>query len=541
MELIRAIQLLKLNAVSTAWVDAVWDCEFTDAEPLDSTVEDEIKEDVKVFKKVYKQLLGFSKEDSTQSVWNVFGENCVSVKSLVAVLACFVLGAKAKSSSVEQRRHSLQAAAVYLLLLRIPGSVANKVFHQILFDSCLDIVLKCWPQSAGKKRKKETLKSSQGDGKSGKRPKPPKKVSEEMVIDEEDDEEEEEEVYFSAQDLLGMREDVCSLIQTLLKLLENFSLRDKPQSADSCVRLFTELTNLEPLVGELSFSEKRDVDKLQSLPELAYHGLWLLCSSSNHGEGNECRRRVFFTDCCTLFLMMRKERAKPCLLPPSQAVCNARDQAILFISQIVDEQTEATLPLLKILIQHICHQIVEKSEYRASGAQAVGRLVTKMPCQNYADFVKWLFNYSLNTRVAFRMFALDVAMVLLAQEEREADATLEPDLASYLSHRFLVRSVVYGRRSDVSPTVRAHAMHCLAQCLELPSHNATKWIHELFSSSSTAGSQTMMETGHSEQTLKRGETAQKTALTFRTIELTKHKSLAVTTRRSTDELPLAAA
>lgn len=29
-----------------------------------------------------------------------------------------------------------------------------------------------------------------------------------------------------------------------------------------------------------------DVDKLQGLPELAYHGLWLLCSS-NHGEGNE--------------------------------------------------------------------------------------------------------------------------------------------------------------------------------------------------------------------------------------------------------------
>lgn len=51
----------------------------------------------------------------------MFGENGVSMKSLVAVLACFVLGGKAKSSSVEQRRHSLQAASLYLLLLRIPG------------------------------------------------------------------------------------------------------------------------------------------------------------------------------------------------------------------------------------------------------------------------------------------------------------------------------------------------------------------------------------------------------------------------------------
>ncbi|XP_053087025.1 condensin-2 complex subunit D3 [Pangasianodon hypophthalmus] len=533
MELMRAIQQLKLNAVSTAWVDAVWECEFTDAEPLDSSIEEEIKEDVNVFKKAYKQLQAFSTEDdNTQSVWNVFGENGVSVKSLVAVLACFILGAKTKSSGVEQRRHSLQAASLYLLLLRIPGSVANKVFHQILFDTCLEVVLKCWPQSSGKKRKKDTLKCSQGDAKSGKRAKPPKKVSEEMEIDEEE-EEEEEEVYFSAQDLLGMREDVAGLVRTLLKLLEKFSLRDKPQSADSCVRLFTELTNFEPVIGELSFSEKRDVDKLQSLPELAYHGLWLLCSS-NHGEGNECRRRVFHR-LLYVILMMRKERAKPCLLPPSQAVCNARDQAILFISHIVDEQKEATLPLLKILVQHICHQMVEKAEYRASGAQAVGKLVTQMPCHNYATFVKWLYNYSLNTKVAFRMFALDVAMVLLAQEEREADEALEPDLAAYLSHRFLVRSVVYGRRSDISPTVRAHAMHCLAQCLELPSHNATKWIHELFSSSSTTGTQTMMETGRSEHTLKRAETAQKTALTFRTIELTKHKSLGAASRHGTDD------
>lgn len=56
-----------------------------------------------------------------------------------------------------------------------------------------------------------------------------------MEIEEED--EEEEEVYFSAQDLLGMREDVAGLVRALLKLLEKFSLRDKPQSADSCVRV----------------------------------------------------------------------------------------------------------------------------------------------------------------------------------------------------------------------------------------------------------------------------------------------------------------
>uniref|UniRef100_A0A8C1CCG5 Condensin-2 complex subunit D3 n=1 Tax=Cyprinus carpio carpio TaxID=630221 RepID=A0A8C1CCG5_CYPCA len=427
----------------SAWVDAVWGFEFTHTDPLDPVIEEEIKEDPDVFKTIYKQLLPFSAEDDddTRSVWVVFGENGVSAKPLLAVLSYFILSAKAKSPSLEQRLCGLQAASLYLLLLKIPGSVANKVYHQILFDTCLNMPLKCWPQDSGKKRKKDCLKSSQGDPKTGKRSKPPKKVSEE-----------EQGVYFSPQDLLKLREGIVLLVRTLLRLLERFSLRDKPQSADSCV---------------------------QSLPELSYHGLGLLCSTI-HGEGDE----VVFRKLLYVILMMKtQERSKPCLLAPSQAVCGARDQAMLFIGHIVDKQREATLPLLRILVQHICHQMVEKSEYRVSGAQAVGKLMAKMPCQDYAAIIKWLYSYSRNNKVAFRMFALDVALVLLEQSERDVDDTVDPELAVFLPHRFLVHNIIYNHRNDVSPTVRGHALHCLAQCLELGSQNATKCVHELFSNS----------------------------------------------------------
>uniref|UniRef100_A0A672MFI8 Condensin-2 complex subunit D3 n=1 Tax=Sinocyclocheilus grahami TaxID=75366 RepID=A0A672MFI8_SINGR len=442
---------------------------------LDPVIEEEIKEDPDVFKSVYMQLLPFSNEDddNTQSIWVVFGENGVSAKTLVAVLSYFILSAKTKSPSLEQRLCGLQAASLYLLLLKIPGSVANKVYHQILFDTCLNMPLKCWPQDSSKKRKKDSLKSSQGDTKTGKRSKPPKKVSEEMEIDDD----EEEGVYFSAQDLLKLREGIVLLVRTLLRLLERFSLRDKPQSADSCVQLFTELTNFEPVIGDMSFSQERSVNQLKSLPELSYHGLGLLCSTI-HGEGDECCRRVFRKLLYVILMMKTQERSKPCLLAPSQTVCGARDHAILFISHIVDKQREATLPLLRILVQHICHQ---KSEYRASGAQTVGKLMAKMPCQDYAAIIKWLYSYSRNNKVAFRMFALDVAMVLLEQSERDVDDTVDPELAVFLPHRFLVHNIVYNHRNDVSPTVRGHALHCLAQCLELDSQNATKCVHELFS------------------------------------------------------------
>lgn len=81
------------------------------------------------------------------------------------------------------------------------------------------------------------------------------------------------------------------------------------------------------------------------------------------------------------------------------------------------------------------------------------------------------------------MFALDVAMVLLGQSERELDDTVDPEMAVFLSHKFLVHNIVYNHRNDISPTVRGHALHCLAQCLELGSQNATKCVHELFSNS----------------------------------------------------------
>uniref|UniRef100_A0A8C1QFR6 Condensin-2 complex subunit D3 n=1 Tax=Cyprinus carpio TaxID=7962 RepID=A0A8C1QFR6_CYPCA len=460
----------------SAWVDAVWGFEFTHTDPLDPVIEEEIKEDPDVFKTIYKQLLPFSAEDDddARSVWVVFGENGVSAKPLVAVLSYFILRAKAKSPSLEQRLCGLQAASLYLLLLKIPGSVANKVYHQILFDTCLNMPLKCWPQDSGKKRKKDCLKSSQGDPKTGKRSKPPKKVSEEMEIDDDEDDEE-QGVYFSPQDLLKLREGIVLLVRTLLRLLERFSLRDKPQSADSCVQLFTQLTNFEPVIGDLSFSQERNVDQLQSLPELSYHGLGLLCSTI-HGEGDECRRRVFRKLLYVILMMKTQERSKPCLLAPSQAVCGARDQAMLFIGLVTVYSLLSRVP---------------KSEYRVSGAQAVGKLMAKMPCQDYAAIIKWLYSYSRNNKVAFRMFALDVALVLLEQSERDVDDTVDPELAVFLPHRFLVHNIIYNHRNDVSPTVRGHALHCLAQCLELGSQNATKCVHELFSNSKYITTETL--------------------------------------------------
>lgn len=82
-----------------------------------------------------------------------------------------------------------------------------------------------------------------------------------------------------------------------------------------------------------------------------------------------------------------------------------------------------------------------------------------------------------------RLFSVDVVMVLLEQPERRAEECQDATLACFLPHKFLIQNLLFTRRMDNSPTVQGHALACLAQCLELSSLNATRAVHNLFSSS----------------------------------------------------------
>lgn len=63
-----------------------------------------------------------------------------------------------------------------------------------------------------------------------------------MEVDEAEDEEEEEELHFSGQDLMKIRDAVVLLVQSLLRLLQTFPLKDRPQSASNCTEVTKEFT-----------------------------------------------------------------------------------------------------------------------------------------------------------------------------------------------------------------------------------------------------------------------------------------------------------
>ncbi|KAF2974054.1 hypothetical protein EK904_013078 [Melospiza melodia maxima] len=393
------------------------------------------------------------------NVWTLFAESSLSHQALVAVLHHFVHVGQHKRANAQQRVFALHSAGLYLLLLEIP----------VMFDKCLHTLTKCWPQEV-KKRKKGQSQSSQPNARRNRKKGKPSRNNtssmEEML--EEEKEEDDENVYLSTENLLQVRNAIFLLLKNFLRLLPKFSLKEKPQCMQNCVQVFVEMTSFEPVLHEFQFSAAMDVNKAKYIPELAYYGLHLLC--------------VFQRLLSVVLMVESTGGSRREALPITSAVTSARNQAVKFISSLVEELKEAVYPVLRILLQHICTKVPDKGDYRTYAAQALVTLLDKLPCAEFAEFIAWLYKYSL-TKVSYRVFALDVALALLELPERSPGSSLSQDQQSLLKHKFLVQVMVFGRCSDKAPVVRSKALSSLAHCLEMKAAATFESIQDLLQSS----------------------------------------------------------
>ncbi|XP_035753366.1 condensin-2 complex subunit D3 isoform X2 [Egretta garzetta] len=400
-----------------------------------------------------------------------------------------------------------------------------------MFDKCLHTLTKTWPQEPElmRKRKKTQAHSSQTNTRRNKKKgKSCRNGNMKEMLEEEEEEEDCENVYFSADDLLQVRNSIFLLLKNFLRLLPKFSLKEKPQCVQNCLQIFVEMTNFEPVVHELEFSAAMDVNKAKYVPELAYHGLRLLCSPL-HGTEDKILRCVFQRILNVILMLESGAGSRRPVLAITSAVISARNQAIKFISSVVDELKEVVFPILRILLQHICTKVPDKADYRTHAAQALVILLNKLPCLEFADFIAWLYKYSHNAKAAYRVFALDVALALLDVPERDLDSSLPLDQQKFLKHKFLVQVMVFGRCSDKAPVVRGKALSSFAHCLEMKAAATLESIQDLLQSSSdhavleantNTGSLIVSAEATSNHPLK-------TLPTFKTIELTDSNNTAV--------------
>ncbi|NXW28841.1 CNDD3 protein, partial [Phaetusa simplex] len=503
------------------WVNAVWDLDFTEVEPLDARIAEEITEEgLDAFTWLYQALAPFAGEDheNRENIWALFAENNFSHNALVAVLHHFVQAGQHKSANAQQRIYALHAAGLYFLLLEIPGSVANQLFHQVVFDKCLHTLTKSWPQQPDlmRKRKKMHAQSSETNARRNRKKGKPCRNSNVRCLCN----------LFRYKPLLLISKLLASSFTS--GLLPKFSLKEKPQCVQNCLQIFVELTNFEPVVHEFMFSAAMDVNKAKYVPELAYHGLRLLCSPL-HGTEDKILRCVFQRILNVILMLESGAGSRRAVLAITSAVISARNQAIKFISSVVDELKEVVFPVLRILLQHICTKVPDKADYRTYAAQALVILLNKLPSIEFADFIAWLYKYSRNTKIAYRVFALDVALALLDVPERTLDGSLSLDHQKFLKHKFLVQVMVFGRCSDKASVVRSKALSSFAHCLEMKAAATLESVRDLLQSSSD---HTVLEANTNTASLTVSAEAMsnhplKTLPTFKTIELADSSDTAV--------------
>ncbi|NWS73086.1 CNDD3 protein, partial [Crotophaga sulcirostris] len=509
------------------WASTVWDLDFTETEPLDAETREALAGDGPGgFARLQRALSAFAESaESAESVWTLFAENNFSPSVLVAVLHHFVDAGQRKRANVQERVYALHAAGLYFLLLEIPGSVANQLFHQVMFDKCLRTLTKTWPQEQDlmRKRKKMHAQNSQNSGRRNrKKGKPCRNSTMDEIMEEDEEEDDCENVYFSTEDLLQVRDLIFLLLKNFLRLLPKFPLKEKPHCVQNCLQIFVAMTNFEPAVQEFEFSAAMNLNEAKYFPQLAYHGLRLLCSPL-HGTEDKILRCVF-QRILNVILMLESGMGSRCaVLPITSAVISARNHAIKFISSVVDELKEVVFPVLRILLQHICTKVPDKADYRTYAAQALVNLLSKLPCTEFADFIAWLYKYSRNTKIAYRVFALDVALALLDVPERNLDSSLSLDHQMFLKHKFLVQVMVFGRCSDKAPVVRSKALSSFAHCLEMKAGATLESIQDLLQCSLNhlaRGSQTFFLLKLLTFLSALSNHPLKTFPTFKTIELT---------------------
>ncbi|NXP77394.1 CNDD3 protein, partial [Ramphastos sulfuratus] len=386
------------------WVSTVWDLNFTEVDPLDSLIEEKIAgDDLNAFISLYQALVPFAAENgsSTENIWTLFAEHSFCPNTFVAVLHHFVQAGQQRGANAQQRLHALHAAGLYFLLLEVPGSIAHQLFHQVMFDKCLHALTKCWPRDSDVMRKRKKNHTQSNTGRNTKRGKPCRngnvRCLEEIL--EEEEEEDCENVYFSTDELLQLRNSTFLLLKSFLRLLPKFSLKEKPQSVQNCLQIFVEMAKFEPAVHEFKVSAAMDLNEAKYIPELAYYGLRLLCSPL-HGSEDKILRRAFRRILDVILMQESGVGSRYMILAITPAVISARNQAVKFISSVVDELKEAVFPLLRTFLQYICTKVPDKAEYRTYAAQALVTLLNRLPSAEFADFISWLYKYSRHTKVS---------------------------------------------------------------------------------------------------------------------------------------------
>ncbi|XP_028399882.1 condensin-2 complex subunit D3-like [Dendronephthya gigantea] len=421
--------------------------------------------------------------------WAVLVENGMSHHSLVALLYAFLCSCNKSSSVSYKMASSVIASNIYILINQISGSGAYKIFHPLLFQKTVDI-LQCWPAKGNPKgKRKHAKKTNQVAGRQRKARRVNGQRSANETTSEDDSEDDDSEDsdcgsrFFDKEKItLEIRDSMIKLIRDLTRYLQSKSLKDSKDTMDHVVSLLVDLTRIEPSVVELFENiqtNSRSILK-NSLNELVYKALEVIALPLQGDVGQNLRQ--IFRHLILNIMSTYKNASSTSGATISQEKQIVRDNAIDFVRHTVHKYEELALPAVRVLVQHLCMKVPDQAEFRNSVGKAITAILQSFPNDSLTDILSWITKYSKNSKIGYRVFALDLILKLLTDS---TDGNGES--RARFSHLELLRLVV-ARCSDRAPTVRAKALCHLAQCICSENDAITAAVKKLLTMTLTNGS-----------------------------------------------------
>eukprot|EP00050_Salpingoeca_kvevrii_P019232 m.83884 g.83884 ORF g.83884 m.83884 type:complete len:1438 (-) comp8320_c0_seq1:218-4531(-) len=470
---VAACERLRAKELSESWASGAIEAVCT-AEPAEWPLEAEL-DNTEICKQLTELCTAFHDwrevdEASTDGLWVTLSDAGISHRVFLGTIVHWM------SFRKTQPELAVKAANTYLLLLLIPGAKAHKMLEPMVLRVVFQLLSKHWQASndacdapTGSKRKARSPAARRGQKKRAVR-----------GGDADSDDDGDDSV--ASQATVVSLSAALALLRTAVLFLRRFPLRQSPELQEDAITALVTVsrvpgTSVVPahlLAPNISLA---DLARVQEPAYLAYAGLAALASRT-HGE--EHNIKTILRQLLSSVLM--NFGAVTSTIP--KQVQNIAEAATDFICTFAGEIKFA--PALRVFLQHACVAVPDRAAFRPKVAESVVRIVRKLPREARTSFFLWIYKLSRNPKGAHRIFAVDLAQLVVQsstvaelcdhdmQEAVVPGTPGTPAPAASVAKQLLASSspaskllqMILHRMSDRIPSVRARAISSIVALLE---------------------------------------------------------------------------
>eukprot|EP00042_Codosiga_hollandica_P044945 m.449832 g.449832 ORF g.449832 m.449832 type:complete len:1359 (-) comp56904_c0_seq3:122-4198(-) len=376
--------------------------------------------------------------------WVLLAENMISGRALLSTLHFYLT----TEDSEQPDSTRFTAAAAYLALLRVPGSLAYSMFQNALFATVCKLLRTSAvepeaPRSQPGKKTKRTKSSSSS------------KMN--ITTDENSEDEDSRSSKPSSQqsNVQGSTAEVAEALRQLTAVLAlQFVQKDETSSLLAIETLFDHLAVLNESDASSAMTSRSASQS--SVARYVYEGLVALLQQENTAK-------LMFKHIIQ-FLSFKNEG-------PTKTAVKLANLCVTFVKSICSSCTFYG-DLTRMLVQHTCMQAPEKADPRAKTTALLAQLVEGLPLAARVGVFSWIGTISRNSKVNLRAVAVDVSFELFQTKSNEFhrardQAASEDEFASYLS----LIDIIASRCSDKVASLRGKALGNLAACFDVARSN----------------------------------------------------------------------